>query len=78
MKKLIPALFVLVVLALIVTPVLLHFTQQGHNEIVIDWTTEVPEGAEPGYAFGLGTATLMQHELESMNRVQTKALVGCG
>lgn len=63
MQRLVPILVVAAVLALLVTPAVLHFTQKAHNVVEIDWETEVPAGSPPGVAFGTGAARAMDAEL---------------
>lgn len=63
MQRLVPVLVVLMALALLVMPVVLHFGQKSHNELEIDWVAAAPEGSLPGVAFGTGTAEVMDHEL---------------
>lgn len=63
MQRLVSLLVAVVVLAFLVLPIVLHFTQKSHNQVEIDWVTEVAEDAPPGTAFGIGTAKIMDAEL---------------
>jgi len=63
MQRIVPVLVVLIALALLVTPVVLHFGQKAHNEVEIDWVAAVPDGSLQGVAFGTGTAEIMDAEL---------------
>jgi hypothetical protein len=64
MQRLVPLLVALVVAALLVTPIVLHFGQKAHNDLTIEWAEVVPAGAKPGATFATGAVTLMQTELD--------------
>jgi hypothetical protein len=50
--------------ALMVLPVVLHFGQKSHNDVVIEWDSVAPSGSVAGVAFGSGAAAIMSAELD--------------
>lgn len=58
---------VLVALAFLVGPIVLHFAQKRHNQLPLDVTAEYPpdKPIAPGEVFATVLMTIMKHELES-------------
>jgi len=60
-------LFVLLFVALLIAPIVLHFAQKRHNELPFEISEAFPQGESfvPGEIFGSTLIALMSHELES-------------
>jgi hypothetical protein len=57
---------ILVLLAVLIVPVVLHFTQRGHNRLPLDVAATYPADREivPGQAFAAVLVAIMRHELD--------------
>ena len=64
MKSFLGPIAIMVLVAFLVSPFVIHFGQKRRDRLEIAWTEVVPEGSLPGVAFGAGTAAVMEHELE--------------
>lgn len=78
MRKLFPYVASVLVVLLVLLPLILHFGQKGHNQVVIPPPPGGAEAYAPGAIFGNAAARLMEHELDGMTGWRPNDLVVWG